>query len=293
MIQQANLGEILKLTRPLVCVDVETHDKCPPERSHIIEMGMIVYYPDKPTRVWQTLMRLPEGMKIHPAATEVHKITQDMVDERIDDAENADTVGDGKRFRWPTFSQMARNLTIGLKDCDYCGYNVNFDLRCIMAGMKRANIPWTYEGARIVDPLRLWQKLCPRTNSDFVREYAGREPSDAHRALADIQDTIDGFRGFFDRHKLPVTVEAIADICKDPDAIDPEKKFVWKSGVATCNFGKWNGTPLTHAKTNIGFRGYLEWMMRGDFHPETKRLVQEALRGEFPVPPTANASSDS
>jgi DNA polymerase III epsilon subunit-like protein len=293
VIQQANLGEILKLTRPLVCVDVETHDKCPPERAHIIEMGMVVYYPDKPTRVWESLFRLPDGMKIHPAATEVHKITQEMVDERIVDAEHADSVGDGKRYRWPTFSQMAKNLAGGLKNCDYCGYNVPFDLRCIDAGMKRATITWTYEGALLLDPLRLWQKKCPRTNSDFVREFAGREPSDAHRALADIQDTIDGFRGFFDRHKLPETIKAIADICKDPDSIDPDRKFVWKAGVATCNFGKWNGTALTSAKTNPGFRGYLEWMMRGDFHPDTKRLVQAALRGEFPVLPAETGLSDS
>ena len=291
MTTQANLNLLLKLTRPLVCLDVETHDKCPPERAHIIEMGMIVFYPDKPTRMWQSLFRLPDGVKIHPAATDVHHITPEMVDERIEDPEHGEA--DGKRYRWPTFGQMAKNLTIGLKDCDYCGYNVTFDLRCIAAGMKRANLPWTYEGAHILDPLRLWQKMCPRTNSDFVREYAGREPGDAHRALVDIQNTVDGFHGFFHRHKLPDTVKAITDLVKDPEGIDTEGKFVWRTGVAVCNFGKWNGTPLTDATKNGAFKNYLEWIMKSDFGPGTRRVVQEALQGRFPDPPSTSDASGS
>lgn len=283
------IDTILELTRPLVCVDVETHDKCPPERSHIIEIGMIVYYPasmNKPTRMWQSLMRLPDGVKIHPAATGVHNITHEMIDERIDDPVNADMVGDGKRFKWPTFTQMAKNLAGGMKDCDFCGYNVTFDLRCIAAGMKRAGIPWTYEGAMLLDPLRLWQKLCPRTNSDFVREYAGREPGDAHRALIDIQNTVEGFHGFFHRHKLPKTIKEIAAICAEAGQIDTDRKFVWRGDVATCNFGKWNGTPLAHAKTNAAFKSYLEWMVRGgNFEPSTLRVVKEALAGQFPEKP--------
>jgi DNA polymerase III epsilon subunit-like protein len=251
---------------------------------------MIIYYPDKPTRMWQSLMRLPDDVKIHPAATQVHKITHDMIDERIDDPANADLVGDGKRFKYPTFSQMAKNLARGMTDCDFCGYNVTFDLRCIAAGMKRAGLTWTYEGAHLLDPLRLWQKMCPRTNSDFVREYAGREPGDAHRALIDIQNTVDGFLGFHKRHQLPATIKEIVTLVAEPGQIDTDRKFVWRGDVPTCNFGKWNGTALTDVKNNLAFRGYLEWMVRaGNFEPSTIAVVKEALVGRFPEKPSEPA----
>jgi len=262
---------VLDLERPLICVDVETHDKCPPEKSYIIEMGLIVFYHDgRPTKKWQSFFRLPPSVLIHPAATEVHKITMEMLEETREH--------EGKDIpKWPLFSQSARNLAGGMRDCDFCGYNVDFDLRAIMAGMKRAGVEWSYEGAHLLDPMNLWRKLQPRTNSDFVREYAGREPSGAHRALNDIQDTVDGAMGFFQRHKLPRTVQECHGLCKDPEAIDSQRKFVFKGDVPIINFGKWSGTPMTNVA-----RDYYAWMMKGEFSPDTLRVVSAALNGVFP-----------
>jgi hypothetical protein len=148
--------------------------------------------------------------------------------------------------RWPTFGQQAKNLAKGLSGCDFFGYNVTFDMGCLDAGIKRANVPWPHTDAILLDPFALWKKLSKRTNSDFVREFAGREPTGAHRALNDIQDTIDGFFGFAQRFKLPQKVcdcVTFGDEPRDPNWIDTEGKFTFDDkGVPLCNFGnKWRG----------------------------------------------------
>jgi hypothetical protein len=242
-------------------------------------MGLVMFYPgDKPTRRWSSLMRLPEGVILHPGATEVHGITPEMLEETRE--------YEGQIVpKYPTFSQAAKNLAGGLVNCDFFGYNVPFDIGCLHAGMKRAGVPWSTEGAVLLDPFALWKKLMKRTNSDFVREFAGREPSNAHRALADIQDTIDGFFGFFQRLNLPPRVSECMELCtdpRDPDWIDSEGKFKWnKEGVPCVNFGrKWLGKPMSHVQ-----KGYWTWMLGPDvnFKADTLEIVALAMQGKFPV----------
>jgi DNA polymerase III epsilon subunit-like protein len=281
-IENANLKEILKLNRPLVCVDLETHDMCPPDKSYIVELGLVVFYPDKPTKRWESLIRLPNGLRPHPAVVAKHGITQEKLEE---------SNGDGNP-KWPRFSDIANNLAKGMVNCDFHGYNVDqFDLKVLKASFARCGINWGYEGAFILDPLKLWRKLQTRTLTDAVREWAGREPTDAHRAGADIQDTIDVMVGMHTRLGLPTTVRECHDLCRDDEAIDAEGKFKWKGDTPVITFGKWTGTTLSveTVRCTCGdlrckcFRGYLSWMLTGDFSAETKRVCTEALDGRFPT----------
>jgi DNA polymerase III epsilon subunit-like protein len=271
MILNADLRDKLKLTRPLVCVDVETHDKCPPEKAYIVEIGLIVFYPDgRPRKEWGTIVRPPEGIKVHPCATAVHG---------IEHAECFKRNAEGE-YVYPSFKQIGVNLAQGTANCDFCGYNGGFDLRAIAAEMKRNGILWSYEDAHLLDPLAIWRKKSARTLTDAVREHARREPTDAHRALADISDTVDAMMGMFVNTDwdLPNTVKACADLCKNEDNIDDAGKFSWKGEVPIINFGKWSGTPLT----DPSLRGYLQWMLNGDFTPSTKKVCIDALAGTFP-----------
>jgi DNA polymerase III epsilon subunit-like protein len=273
MIKGADLRDVLTLTRPLVGVDVETHDFCPPEKAYIVEIGIQVFYPDpsKPVYTYETFVRPPGEVRIHPAASEKHNITNDEVFKKHEDG----------RWFYPTFAEIGQNIRRGFNGCDFIGYNGGFDLRAIKASMTRVGIAWDYDNAHLVDPLALWRKLMSRTLSDAVREFAGREPTDAHRALADISDTIDVFVGMHKRLGLPSTVEECAKLAKDPERIGSEGKFMWKGDTAIICFGKWNGTPLN--SQNGAFKGYLGWMVRdGDFAPDTKKICMDALAGVFP-----------
>lgn len=260
------LDELLQLERPLVWLDVETHDKCPPERAYIVELGLIVFYPKNHPRHhlspyrYQTFIKPPKP--ITPAATGVHNITNDMVEQA------------------PMFYQLAPSLVRGFEGVDFGGYNVNFDLRALSAEFQRIpNITWDYSKAKIIDPLRIWQIVMPRNLANAVREFAGREPTNSHRALADTQDVIDTFIGQLQRFtNLPRSVDALHDLCFEDKFLDKDRKFGWNGDVPIICFGKHSGKPLREVPT-----GYLKWIAGdGDFAPDTKKIAEDALKGRYP-----------
>lgn len=252
----------LKLVRPLVSLDVETHAKVTPEQAHICEIGFHIEYPDgRPPKVEGGLIRPP--VAIAPDATEVHHITNEDVAQS------------------PLFKDVAMNLARWFSDCDFAGYNVKFDLRVIAAEMARAGVKWSYEKAFLVDGLRLWQVKRPRTLSDAVREFLAREPAEAHRALGDAEDALAVALALAERFDLPTSVAELHELCfaKDPGFVDQSGKIVWANGQAVINFGKHKGVAL-----QVMSRNYLEWMLGSDFPEDTKTIIRGALNGQAPVP---------
>lgn len=253
----------MQLVRPLVALDVETHAKCKPEQARVVELGMHIEYPDgRPPKTWCGLFN--PGVPI--TAHDVHGITDDKV---------ADC---------RPFSFYAKNLAEQWAGCDFCGYNVHFDLDVIQAEMSRAGVQWTYEGAHLLDGLRLWQLAKPRTLTEAVREFLGREPTEAHRALGDAQDALAVAKALLERFPaLPQQVDECHLLCfpQNPLWIDRRGKVVWgEDGEARLSFGKHQTKPLRHVP-----KDYLEWILGGDFPADTKQVVQQALKGQFPKRP--------
>lgn len=250
---------LLKLDRPIIAFDVETHDMCPPEQARIVELGFIMFRPDGTTKTWQSLVN--PGVPISTDTTKIHHITDEMVKDS------------------PKFKQIAESLTKGFNNCDYAGYNVKFDLRVLQGEMNRVGVKWNYTDARLVDGLRLWQISEPRTLGDAVQKYVGRKLSDAHRAMGDAQDAWDAIEGILKAHdKLPRTVQEIHDLCfpRNPDWVDEDGKIAWKGLDAVLTFGKWVGTPLHLVETS-----YLNWMLNGNFSETVKLIVRKTLAGEM------------
>lgn len=259
---------MLQLTRPLIWLDVETHDKVPPEHAHICEIGFKIIYPpsaEDPNKIiepkrWVSYIKPP--VPISEGATGVHNITNEMV------------AGS------PTWEQVGPNIAKGFVDCDFGGYNPFFDLRVIYASMLRIGVKWDYEGAHVVDGLRIWQVAKPRTLSDAVREFCAREPREAHRALGDAEDAEEATYGMLTRFDhIPRSPKELHDLCfaKDPSRVDRDGKIVWSGSEAALGFGKHSGTLLKNVP-----RGYLEWILGGTFAPDTKRIVEDALNGKYP-----------
>lgn len=248
----------LQLTRPLVALDIETHAK---DNPRIVEIGFHIRYPDgrKPKR-WVSLVN-PEA---HIEFTDVHGITDE-------DVANA-----------PKFSQLAANLAKGFVDCDFCGYHVKFDLQILASEMQRAGVQWTYEGANILDGLRLWQVAKPRTLGDAVREHLKREQTKAHRALEDAEDALEVAEAMLNQYSgLPQTMPEIHKLCfpKNPDWVDDDGKILWlPSGMACLSFGKHQKRALQDVP-----RDYLAWMLSNNFPSTTRRIIEDALSGKFPV----------
>lgn len=279
---------ILTLERPLVWIDVETHDHGYPEDVHICEIGFEVVYPDKSPLIWSTLVKPP--MPITPIATfgkdgcEGHGITNEMV-------------ADAKPW-----SYFAKNLADHLVNVDFAGYHVkSFDLRCIKAEMFRAGVEWSYDGAYVVDGLRIWQKAHPRGLADAVREFLKREPTAAHRVAGDVLDARETTEAMLERFsQLPRSVKALHDLCfppetekpQNPNWIDSKGKLKWINGEAHICTGKWakpNPTPikvmLEDHQPKWGGRAYLEWTLTDSFGDDFKTFIRNALNGHLPTQP--------
>jgi len=254
---------VLQLTRPLIAVDVETDNLGSPETLHIVELGFHIEYPDgRPPKTWCHLFN--PGCPITPGATNTHGISDIDVKEA------------------PLFRQVAANLAKGFTNCDFCGYNINFDMRVIQGEMNRAGVRWSYAEAHLFDPLKLWNICRRRTLSDAVEEFLQRKPTSAHRALGDAQDALEVGIAMLQRFDdmLPRDIKKLHSMAFDPykDCLDPDGKFKWQNGVVIITFGKHRGTPLQKVDRN-----YLEWIVRGEFNEQAKLVARNALAGKFPI----------
>jgi len=255
--------KMIKLERPLVSIDVETHSLVEPR---IVEIGLRVDYPDgREPKEWCQLIN--PGVPIEAGAMGVHGIKDEDVADK------------------PQFSHWAKNLAVGLSNCDFCGQNVRFDLGVITAEMKRAGVAWSYEGAKILDTGRLKQIVQPRRLADLVREYLGREPSDAHRALGDAKDALEVAMAMIEKYPeiLPADIGKLHDLCfpRAENWVDSTGKIILVDGKPALGFGKHKGRLLSAID-----KGYLEWICKNDFPSDTKQIIQEAIGGGPKLPDT-------
>lgn len=235
-----------------------------PERDQVIELGVAVFEGERHTI--NERLRFRPQVSIHPEALAVHGISE---------AELRDA---------PTFDPDV--VTELLDGVDYvAGYNVDFDLQMLEAEFKRVGHAFPLAGVTIIDALKLWRRLEPRTLAEAHKRFAGVPLKGAHNALNDalaVRAVLRGMMVAFDltsnvTSPPPHAWETIADL------IDPERRnrfgtsthLLWVDGVLTVNFGKHAGRGLyALARTS---RGYLEWMLGGTFPPTVKDACRMAL----------------
>lgn len=291
---------LIPITRPILFFDLESTGPNPTQ-DRIVQLGFILVKPDGSIKEWSSLFR--PGIPIPHEAShgdgkkyEGHGITDDMV--------NACRICGGCRWHengnfctcesfasWPTFKDLASNIHKGFSGADFGGFNVkNFDLPLVQAELDRAGLGlWSYDEACIVDSFRLWQIVQPRTLTDAVREFLGETHDGAHTAIDDVRASwriaIKQIEAF---NVLPRDLRALHDVQwpRDPNAIDPEGRFVWKDDVAMVNFGKkWKGVRLD-AMT----RRDLNWIANKAevMSPTARQIARDAMAGKFPTRESAS-----
>ena len=253
------LHNMIELTRPMIGIDLETTGA---DRKHdsIVEIAFEIMAPGKEPRDYRTLVN--PLIPIPPKATAVHHITNDMVQGA------------------PTFRQLAENLYSGLRDCDFCGYNILiFDLPLLVEEFKRAGFVWSYDDARIIDGYRLWQLAEGRTLSHAVKRWLDQEIDDvladegeAHNALWDVKMSTRVIAAQLRQcQQWPRDLDMLHSLCW-PDRIDADGKLKKKDGAPCLTFGKYKNIPLEQVP-----KGYLQWMMTGDFSEKVKSIVSNTL----------------
>lgn len=263
----------LTLTGPLVFIDLETTG-VNPMVDRIVELSMIKVWPGG-RRETLTLRINPET-PIPPESTRFHGIS--------------DTDVSGA----PTFAEAAPEILEFIADADLAGFNVQrFDLPLLRRELARAGLALDLTGRAVVDAQVIYHRNVPRDLAAAYRLYCGKDLVGAHHARADIEACVEVLDAQLAAHPdLPRTPQGLYDLFtpRDPSGIDPEGRLVWRDDEAVMAFGPDDirGRPLRDVAQRD--RGFLEWMLQKDFHPDLKAVIQEALDGKFPVRPTAPRS---
>lgn len=266
------ITDLIKLDRPLIFFDCETTGQ-EPKDDRIVSLAFLWFRPGLDPVEWHKLIN--PGIPIPYEATHGngttypgHGITDDMVKDA------------------PTFKDLAPGLLKGFHDCDYGGCSIRgFDLPLMKHEFERAGYVWSYDDARIIDILRQWQHIDPRSLSDAHARFLGEPMVGAHDALHDIRATIRIACAQFEQcDTLPRNLQLLHDFLfpKKKGAIDPQGQIVWRDGVATMNFGKnWRGKRL-----DMMTQRDLKWIVGpkcAGANATTKSICADALNGKFPV----------
>jgi DNA polymerase-3 subunit epsilon len=260
----------IKLERPIVFFDIEATG-ISPRADRILELCMIRYCPMRGKENY-TKRYNPDGMPIPAESTEIHGIR----DEDVKDC--------------PTFCDDAKNVLDFIEGCDLAGYNImRFDIPMLAEEFKRANLPFTVTTRRVLDVQRIFHQKEPRDLAAALRFYCGDDHVGAHGAEADVEATIRVFEGQLEKYDdLPRSMEELDQFCnpQNPTWVDASGRLMWKNGEVVINFGKNRGKRLQDLVEND--KGFINWLLKSDFPPDTREIVQNAMDGKYPKKKSAN-----
>ena len=247
---------MLKLTRPLAFIDLETTG-INLGTDRIIEIGMIKILPDGNRSARRKLIN-PE-MAIPAASTDIHGISNEM----IKDA--------------PTFKQAANDIRQFLDNCDLSGYNSNrFDIPMLVEEFLRAGVEFDMKGRKLVDVQKVFHMMEQRTLTAAYKFYCQKNLEGAHSAEADARATMEILEAQVERYpQMGNTIDSIVKFTGEEVIVDFARRFIMDKGVEVFNFGKHKGRPVTEVLK--AEPQYYDWMMRGDFALHTKQKLTEIL----------------
>ncbi|MEM7394562.1 MAG: 3'-5' exonuclease [Verrucomicrobiota bacterium] len=254
----------LHLTRPLAFFDIESTG---PNRKtdRIIDLAIVKLMPDG-TRESHNF-RVNPLIPISEESIQIHGIR----DEDVKDA--------------PTFKDVAQDVLTCLDDCDLAGYNIHyFDIPVLEEEFQRIGARFETEGRLVIDAQRIYHKMEPRDLTAALKYYCGEEHEGAHGAMADTEATIKVLEGQLEMYEdVPTDMNELNRFCSlaKPDWIDQQGRLKWNSqNEAVINFGRKQDKLLTDLA--VRERGFLEWIVKGDFPKDTREICQRALNGVFP-----------
>ena len=166
---------------------------------------------------------------------------------------------------------------------------MKFDIPMLLSEFERAKVPFSLEGRRLVDALRIFHLKERRDLTAAYLFYCKRKHTEAHSALDDARVCWKVLQAQLKLYEdLSLDLNDLHDLSTEKeryvDAVG--KRFEWRDGEASFGFGEDRGKLL---KTVMKEKpDYLQWMLGRDFPDDTKDIVSDALNGMFP----SKSSSD-
>jgi DNA polymerase-3 subunit epsilon len=201
----------------------------------------------------KSLLINPE-MPIPKAATDVHGITDEMVEKE------------------QPFSKYAKSMSLYFKGCDLGGFNSDtFDIPLLVEEFKRCDIEFPEKDALKIDVMSLEKALVKFKLADTYKRYMGKDLESAHDASADIQGTFDVFNAQIAKHNLPLDLNEILSIYREHEYADIACKMYIKNGELYWNFGKNKDKCVNENKS------YASWFLKDNFPNESKEVLKKYL----------------
>lgn len=242
----------------IVVLDVETTGK-DRARDQIIELCLLGLGGADEAQVW----RIKPTVPIAPEAQAVHGITAEAL------------------ATCPAFADVAPRFLAMLDAAEVIvGYNVAFDLDFVQAELARAGMqPLDLTRTHVVDVLRLWHHVEPRTLTAAHEKFCGKPLVDAHRAEADVAATARVLGSMLETFGLAgkpwPELAAIANPFPGrANWIGPSHHVQWNAdGQAAFAFGKYSGKRVIEVDP-----GFLLWVIGKDFPPHVKEVCRLAMQ---------------
>ena len=246
----------LNLKRPIVFFDLETTG-INTSSDRIVEISAVKLTPDG--RRLTYMSRVNPEIPIPASATQVHHIS------------DADVANE------PHFADIAPDLLEFFKDSDLAGFNSNkFDIPLLEEEFNRVGLRFDSINRHKVDVQNIFHKMEQRTLVAAYRFYCGKELEGAHSAMADTMATVEVLEAQLDRYAdtLKNDVDALAEFSTPSRNLDMQARIVKNAdGVPVFNFGKHKGKPVDEIFQREP--SYYNWMMQGEFAPDTKDVLRK------------------
>lgn len=252
--------------RPLIFLDFETDGpgEADAATDRIVQAGFLRIDGGERNARSRFVNPGPEFLPLK--RTEIHHIkTEDLVDAL-------------------SFKLIARSLYGKIQGCDIATYNgSNYDVPLLWEEFFRTGIEWNVSQHRFVDVAGLWRKMEPRTLSDAVRRFLGKEPDEnMHDAAIDVDCTASILHGMLTEWtKAPHDIVELDKLTASTTKIGgKELPRIDLAGVLVRNE---RGDAVFSHKTNRGKLlrddpGYARWILGKDFSENTKMHVRAELK---------------
>lgn len=227
--------------------------------DRIIEAGLILENDEGHRESFQSLVN--PKCPIPAESTQIHGIK---------DADVAEA---------PVFGDIFGDLQGMIDKCDaIAGYNVNFDLKILMAESRRLSKPLPLHSKKILDMQKIFFHHEPRNLAAALKFYCQKELEGGHRAINDVEATIDVFKAQIDRYQLNLEAPEVKAYAELQLPLDSNGAFsLNQKDQVVINFGKFKGKVANGQSQDM--RNYLGWMINANFPPDTKSIARALLKG--------------
>ena len=242
----------VKLDRPICFFDLETTG-AKVGKDRIVEIAILRV--DTNNQESQKVWRINPEMDISPQATQVHGISNQMVEKE------------------PNFTHYSNEIYQFIKGCDLAGFNaIKFDIPILVEELIRSDIDFDFSRIRMIDSQVIYHKKEPRNLSAALKFYCNKDLENAHSALDDTIATYEVFKAQLDRYDdLEPNMDFLSEYTKRNNNLDFAGKIrIDSDNDAIFAFGKYAGQKVTDVFKSD--KGYYSWIMKGDFPEYTKKI---------------------